>query len=113
MAITGIKTTHSPHTLKFGPFSKTLKPGPDKRIGWGAIGFKIQLDGKTLVNLGDTLLHEKEWQTINKSDVLMILIGGTAIHNTMDEAEALQAVTMIQPKLVLPCHYNCPTFFTR
>ncbi|MEN7982447.1 MAG: MBL fold metallo-hydrolase [Nanoarchaeota archaeon] len=113
MKITGIKTTHGPLTFKFGPFSKTLNPGPKERIGWGAIGFKIQLDGKTIVNLGDTLLNKKEWKKIKKPDVLMIPIGGKTAHNTMDEEEALQAVKIIKPKLVIPCHYNCPAFFSK
>ena len=41
--ITGIKTTHGELVLKFGPFSKTVKPGPEERIGWGAIGYNITL----------------------------------------------------------------------
>ena len=113
MSITGVKTTHGELRFKFGPFSKTLKPGPEERVGWGAIGFNIQLDGKSIVNLGDTLLHAKEWQAINNPDVLMIPIGGKTVHNTMDEKEALQAVKIMCPKLVIPCHYNCPAFFTR
>jgi L-ascorbate metabolism protein UlaG (beta-lactamase superfamily) len=113
MSITGIKATHGAVTLKVGPLSKTLNPGPDERVGWGAIGFNIQLDGKSVVNLGDTLLHEKEWQSIKKSDVLMIPIGGKTVHNTMDEKEAIQAVKIIQPKLVMPCHYNSPALFSK
>lgn len=113
MSITGIITTHGEVTLKIGPFSKTLKPGSKERVGWGAIGFNIQLDGKTIVNLGDTLLHANEWEAINSPDVLMIPIGGKAIHNTMDVDEALQAVRIMRPKLVIPCHYNCPEFFTK
>ncbi|WP_373031804.1 MBL fold metallo-hydrolase [Sulfurovum sp.] len=113
MSITGIKTTHGSLKLKFGPFSKTLHPGPEERIGWGSIGFEIIVDGKKIVNLGDTLLHEKEWQKIQEPDVLMIPIGGKMIHNTMDEQEALQAISIIKPKLVIPCHYNCPAFFTK
>jgi len=113
MSITGIKTTHGNLKIKLGPFSKTLKPGPEERVGWGAIGFNIKLDGKSIVNLGDTLLHTNEWKTINNPDVLMIPIGGKAIHNTMDEIEALQAVRIMQPKLVIPCHYNCPAFFSK
>lgn len=112
MSITGIKTTHGPLTFKLGPLTKTLTPGPDERIGWGAIGFNIQLDGKSVVNLGDTLLQENEWQSIKNPDVLMMPIGGRAAHNTMDENEALQAVKMMQPKLVIPCHYGCPAFFS-
>ncbi|MCG8505645.1 MAG: MBL fold metallo-hydrolase, partial [Sphingomonadales bacterium] len=49
---------------------------------------------------------------LESPDVLMIPIGGRAIHNTMDEAEALQAVEIIKPRLVIPCHYNCPALFT-
>jgi L-ascorbate metabolism protein UlaG (beta-lactamase superfamily) len=113
MSITGIKATHGELTLKLGPFSKTLKPDPEERVGWGAIGFDIELDGKKIVNLGDTLLHEQEWQKINEPDVAMVPIGGKDIHNTMDAEEALQAVKIMRPKLVIPCHYNCPAFFTR
>jgi len=113
MAITGIKTTHGPLTLKFGPFSKTVNPGTEERIGWGAIGFKIQFDGMTVVNLGDTLLHSKAWSTIKNPDILMIPIGGKSTHNTMDEEEALRAVEMIRPKVVIPCHYNLPALFSK
>ena len=59
MSITGIKATHGALTLKFGPFSKTIKPGPEERIGWGAVGFKIQLDGKTV---GLLVYDMKLWQ---------------------------------------------------
>lgn len=113
MKVTGIKTTHGELVLKLGPFSKVVKPGPEERIGWGAIGFDIDLGDKRIVNLGDTLLHKSEWKNINEPDVLMIPIGGKSIHNTMDEAEALQAVKIMKPKLVIPCHYNCPAFFTK
>jgi L-ascorbate metabolism protein UlaG (beta-lactamase superfamily) len=113
ISITGIKTTHGELVLKIGPFAKVIKPGPNERIGWGAIGFDIVFNGKRIVNLGDTLLHEKEWQNISEPDVLMIPIGGKSIHNTMDVQEALQAVKIMRPKLVIPCHYNCPAFFTK
>ena len=113
MSITGIKATHGSLLIKLGPFSKTIKPGPKERIGWGAIGFKLLLDGKIMVNLGDTLLHAKEWNLNNDLDVLMIPIGGKAVHNTMDVPEALQAIQIMRPKLVIPCHYNCPAFFSK
>lgn len=71
----------------------------------GSIGFKITLGNKTIVNLGDTTL-QKEWAGL-KPDVLMIPIGGRIIRNTMDEKEALEAVRLIEPKIVIPCHYHC------
>lgn len=113
VSITGIKTSHGPLVIKFGFFSKKLSPGERERIGWGAIGFEINVDNRIIVNLGDTLLHEKEWKTIKPPDVLMIPIGGLKIHNTMNEKEALQAVKIINPKVVIPCHYNCPGLFTK
>ena len=45
--------------------------------------------------------------------LLMIPIGGREAHNTMNEQEALQVVRMMKPKLVIPCHYNLPQFFTK
>ena len=113
MSITGLKATHGPLVLKIGPFPKTVEPGPEERVGWGDIGFRIQHDGKTIVNLADTLLHLEEWSTIKNPDVLMIPVGGRDAHNTMDEEEALQAVEMMRPKLVIPCHYNLPGLFSK
>jgi L-ascorbate metabolism protein UlaG (beta-lactamase superfamily) len=111
--VTGLKATHGPLTLKVGPFLKTVTPGPDERVGWGSMGFEIRLNGKTLVNLADTLLHLEEWNHIKNPDVLMIPIGGGAAHNTMDEKEALEAVKMMKPKLVIPCHYSVPALFSK
>jgi len=31
----------------------------------------------------------------------------------MDEEEALEVVKMMSPKVVIPCHYNLPAFFTK
>lgn len=112
LTVRGLKTTHGPLRLKIGPFTTEFKPGPHERIGWGAIGFSIGIDGKTVVNLGDTLLHTSDWEVIQSPDLLMIPIGGKEIHNTMDELEALKAVEAMQPKLVIPCHYNCPGLFS-
>jgi len=70
----------------------------------GSIGLKMTIGDKTLVNLGDTVL-QKGWEGL-KPDVLMIPIGGRVIKNTMGEKEALEAVRLIEPKKVIPMHYN-------
>ena len=31
----------------------------------------------------------------------------------MDEKEALQAVEIMKPKLVIPCHYSAPALFSK
>lgn len=43
----------------------------------------------------------------------MIPIGGKAVHNTMDEMEAAKATAIIRPRVVIPCHYNCPDLFSK
>lgn len=113
MTITGLRAEHGPLTLKIGPIKKTEYPGPEERVGWGNMGFKIELDGHTIVNLSDTLLHLEAWESVNDADVLMIPIGGREAQNTMDETEALQAVRVLKPKVVIPCHYNLPALFTK
>lgn len=110
--VRGLKAVHGPIKTKlFGLIKVEVKPGPDERIGLGAIGFEIKIDNKVIVNLGDTLL-QKEWESINP-DILMIPIGGRKVHNTMDEIEALEAVKMMSPKMVIPCHYDCGALLSR
>lgn len=113
MLVSGIKGTHGPLTLKFGPFSKTLREGPEERLGYGELGFQIELDGITIVNLGDTILHTEEWKTLKPPHILMIPIGGKSSGNTMDEKEALEALQVIKPAMVIPVHYNCGALFNK
>ncbi|GAA5315148.1 MAG: metal-dependent hydrolase [Candidatus Pelagadaptatus aseana] len=118
LQLTGLAAVHGDLQLQLGPFTHTVKTGPGERIGWGAMGFDIAVNHKRLVNLGDTLLLEpelleSEWQPYAGADVLMIPIGGRLAHNTMSEDEALQAVKVLQPEVVIPCHYNCPGLFSR
>jgi len=113
MKIKGVKTTHGPLTVKIGPFKKTENPKENERVGWGSLGFEITCNGKSIVNLGDSLLEKEEWKKIKNPDVLMIPIGGGQADNTMDEYEALKAIKIIKPKLVIPMHYDLPILFTK
>jgi len=101
---------YSRGTIKlFFGLIKTVKENID--FARGSVGFKITLGNKTVVNLGDTVFL-KEWEGL-KPDVLMIPIGGRFIGNTMDEKDALEAVKLIKPKTVIPCHYNCNFFWRK
>jgi L-ascorbate metabolism protein UlaG (beta-lactamase superfamily) len=105
VSIEGIKAIHGPIVIKLFGRRFEQRPGPGERVGLGAIGFKISVGDKIIVNLGDTLL-QKEWEGLSP-DVLMIPIGGLGGNVwTMDEVEALEAVRLISPKKVIPCHYN-------
>jgi len=105
VTIEGLKAVHGPIAIKLLGRRIEQKPGPGERVGLGALGFKISIGDKVVVNLGDTLL-QKEWAGL-RPDVLMIPIGGLGGNVwTMDVADALEAVKLISPKKVVPCHYN-------
>ncbi len=68
-------------------------------------GFLFYFDGKTVFHPGDTCLTV-EFELIgrmNDIDVAMLPIGDNF---TMGPGDALEAVRMLQPKTVVPMHYN-------
>lgn len=95
----------------FGALKKTVVREPNTLFAKGETGFLIEVGGVSIANLGDTL-RLPDWQDLTP-DVLLIPIGGREIGNTMNEDEALQAVSEIKPKLVIPCHYNCGIMFRK
>jgi len=111
--IQGLRSVHGPLVVSFlfGLICYEYVPGPGERVGLGSIGFKITVGDRTLANLGDSLI-QKEWEGL-KPDILMVPIGGRIAKNTMNEAEALEAVQLISPKFVIPCHYNEAFFWKR
>ncbi|MDX1335169.1 MAG: MBL fold metallo-hydrolase [Gammaproteobacteria bacterium] len=105
--IEAVKSVHGPISVPILWFKVKKQPGPGERVGIGSVGFKIKLDGKTLLNLGDSILLE-EWSGL-APDLLMLPIGGLGDNTwTMDVSDAIEAVKRIAPKRVIPCHYNAP-----
>ena len=92
-------------SLMFDALKKTVVREADTLFAKGETGFLFELGGVTVANLGDTLLLP-DWEGL-EPDVLMIPIGGREIGNTMDKDQALEAVASIQPRLAIPCHYDC------
>lgn len=123
----GVRFTTEFNSLNFLSVGETIEPDGmcmpgikatqgelvlmDEHIGWGALGFDINLAGKQLGNLGDTLPHTKEWQPIKAPDVQMTPICSNVAHNTLDKEAPAKAVNAIQSKRVIPCHYNSPGLF--
>ncbi|MGI9318966.1 MAG: MBL fold metallo-hydrolase [bacterium] len=103
--IEAVMSVHGPISVPILWFRIKTQPGPGERVGIGSVGFKVTLDGRTIVNLGDSLLLS-EWAGL-EPDVLMLPIGGMGENTwTMDVSDALEAVKQIAPKKVIPCHYN-------
>lgn len=110
--VEAVKSVHGPIVFPVLGFKIRKTPGPDERVGLGSIGFKIEVGGKSLLNLGDSLLLP-DWQGL-APDVLMLPIGGLGQGTwTMDLGEALQAVAQIEPRIVIPCHYSVPALWYR
>jgi L-ascorbate metabolism protein UlaG (beta-lactamase superfamily) len=110
--IDAVETVHGPIAIPILGFTMTRQPGPDERVGIGATGFKIAIGTTSVLNLGDTVLLPT-WKNLS-ADVLMLPIGGLGQNTwTMDVDEALEAVELISPKYVIPCHYNVPLFWKR
>jgi L-ascorbate metabolism protein UlaG (beta-lactamase superfamily) len=70
-----------------------------------AAGWVVNLGGTTFYHLGDTCLFGDLRLIAQRTpvDVALVPIGG---HYTMDRHDAVVAVDMIAPKLVIPMHYN-------
>lgn len=112
VTIKAVKTIHGPIAIPMLGFTFGAQPGSGERVGIGAMGFKITIGGVSILNLGDTVLLP-EWESIS-ADVLMLPIGGFGRNTwTMDVDEALEAVRLIAPKHVIPCHYSVPLFWKR
>lgn len=107
-----VRSVHGPIAVPILGFTLRKQPGPEERVGIGAMGFQIRIGGKSILNLGDSLLLP-DWDGLRPT-VLMIPIGGMGQNTwTMDVEEALQAVERIDPEMVIPCHYSVPFLWKR
>ena len=109
VAIEAVRSVHGPIAVPLLGFTIKIKPGPDERVGFGSMGFKITIGDKSILNLGDSILLP-DWAGLQPS-VLMVPIGGFGQNTwTMDVDDAIRAVEQIDPQVVIPCHYNVPFF---
>jgi L-ascorbate metabolism protein UlaG (beta-lactamase superfamily) len=67
----------------------------------GSIGYSFNVERRTVVNLGDTVLLEA-WRNL-EADILMVPVGGFF---TMNRKEAAKAVRLIRPATVIPTHFH-------
>ncbi|MGE0488566.1 MAG: metal-dependent hydrolase [Vulcanimicrobiota bacterium] len=99
----GGRVNHDWGWSKFVPAFHSSSHG-GKYMGMPA-GVMINIGGKTIYNTGDTCVFGdmKLYSELYKPEIVMMPIGG---HFTMDLFEAVKAVELISPKLVIPLHYN-------
>ena len=69
--------------------------------------YVYQLEGLTFCHLGDLghSFSEKQLEEVNGVDVLFIPVGGVY---TIGPKQAVEVVSQIEPKIVIPMHYQTP-----
>jgi L-ascorbate metabolism protein UlaG (beta-lactamase superfamily) len=71
--------------------------------------FVFEFDGLTVCHLGD-LAHvppQEQVQALNMVDVLIVPVGGGM--NSLNAAKAAEIVSLVEPNLVIPMHYQTGT----
>lgn len=67
--------------------------------------YRIEIDGVVVTHLGDlgTELDEKQLEAIAGTDILLIPVGGKY---TLDAKKAVEVVSQVEPRIVIPMHYK-------
>jgi L-ascorbate metabolism protein UlaG (beta-lactamase superfamily) len=77
---------------------------PDGSYGGSPAGVVLELDGKSVYHAGDTaLFYDMKLIGRGKVDVALLPIGDNF---TMGPEDALEAVKLIEPSVVIPMHYD-------
>lgn len=96
------------HDFPFGRVKLTIahhgSSFPDGSYGGNPCGFLLTIEGKTVYHACDTgLFYDMKLIGEEGVDVAILPIGD---NYTMGPADALRAVRLIEPKVVVPIHYD-------
>ncbi|MCK5460246.1 MBL fold metallo-hydrolase, partial [Candidatus Parcubacteria bacterium] len=69
--------------------------------------FYLESEKIHIAHLGDLghLLDEKQLSKLSKVDILMIPVGGKY---TINYSEAIEIISQLEPKIIIPMHYKIP-----
>lgn len=86
--------------------------GPERKYGGHPAGFLLNFGGFRVYHAGDTAYFDEMSLVIRKHDLDLALlpIGGTT---TMDPTDAIDAVNLLKPTVVVPMHYNTWEFIAQ
>lgn len=71
------------------------------------IAYRIDMEDITIVHLGDLgeALTAKQLESLVGTDILLIPVGGKY---TLDAKKAVEVISQIEPRIVIPMHYQIP-----
>lgn len=80
------------------------KHGAERGIN---IIYRIEMEGISITHLGDLghVLDSKQLEVLTGTDILLIPVGGKF---TIDAKKAVEVVSQIEPRIVIPMHYKIP-----
>ncbi len=67
--------------------------------------YRIEIDDISIVHLGDlgTSLNEVQLEKLSGTDILLVPVGGKY---TLDAKGAVEVISQIEPRIVIPMHYK-------
>ena len=75
------------------------------KLRGGNIIYRIEIDDISIVHLGDLghVLSNEQLEKLVGTDILMVPVGGK---NTLDAKKAVEVISQIEPRIVIPMHYK-------
>lgn len=75
--------------------------------------FRIEMEGISIGHLGDLghPLTTEEMEKLSGIDILMVPVGGS--DHTINYKEAAEIVNELEPRIIIPMHYNMPGLKTK
>ena len=71
-----------------------------------ALGIIIRINGKTIYFTGDTCFNSSLFeQVIKKGEIDLLLLPINGAFGNLDASEAAKVVSIINPKIAVPCHF--------
>ena len=69
--------------------------------------YRFELEGMSVAHLGDLghILENGQTEKLEGVDILMIPVGGTY---TINSKQAIQLISQLEPRIVIPMHYAIP-----
>ncbi len=69
--------------------------------------YRIEMEDISITHLGDLghILDTKQLEKLEGTDILLIPVGGKY---TIDAAKAVEVISQIEPRIVVPMHYKVP-----
>ncbi|MDO8260165.1 MAG: MBL fold metallo-hydrolase [Candidatus Magasanikbacteria bacterium] len=71
----------------------------------GNVMYRMEVDGISISHLGDLghVLDDKQLEVLVGTDILLIPVGGKF---TLDAKKAVEVISQVEPRIVIPMHYN-------